>query len=313
MSMSFPNGIQNVSADCGSFKIWAVKDAGFCFGVERAVKLAQEAAARFGKVYSLGPLIHNNEVVAMLASEGIHVAKTLDEVKQEAVISRSHGLPPETAQAAKRKGIKIIDVTCPFVKKAQDYASLLRKKGYHILIVGNADHPEVRALLGFSGPDAQVVSGPAQISLPAKISRVGVIAQTTERMEVLSATVGAVIAQSAEVRVFNTLCDSVLSRRENTSALAELCDIVIVVGGKHSANTNQLAAVSRQCGTETHHIERPEEINPRWFEGKTNAGVTVGASTPMWITSAVIESLRKISAHSHAVAQSCPTAKTDAP
>ncbi len=289
------NGIQLTTVEGGRFDIWCAGNAGFCFGVERAVKLAQDAAARLGKVFSLGPLIHNRDVVESLATEGIHVAETLDDVKEAAVIARSHGLPPDILNAAKRKGITVIDGTCPFVKKAQDYAALLRTEGYHIVIVGNADHPEVKALHGFSGRDAQIVGNDCEVNLPEGVQRVGVIAQTTERIQVFSQVVASVAARSKEVRVFNTVCDSALSRRANTLRLAEVCDVVVVVGGKHSANTKQLAAVSRHYGTETHHIERPNELERPWFDGKKSVGVTVGASTPVWITSAVVDRLKELS------------------
>jgi len=249
MTKKHTEGIQLTTVEGGRFDIWCAENTGFCFGVERAVKLAQNAAARLGKVFSLGPLIHNRDVVESLATEGIHVAKTLDEVKEAAVIARSHGLPPDVLDAAKRKGIRVIDGTCPFVKKTQDYAVLLRQEGYHIVIVGNADHPEVRALLGFSGRDAQIVGNDCEVKLPQGVERVGVIAQTTERIQVFSQVVASVVASSKEVRVFNTVCDSALSRRANTLKLAEICDVVVVVGGKHSANTKQLAAVSRHYGT----------------------------------------------------------------
>ncbi|MCD6327988.1 4-hydroxy-3-methylbut-2-enyl diphosphate reductase [bacterium] len=288
-------GIQKVQIKDGRFNVWCVKDAGFCFGVERAVKMAKDAAARFGRVYSLGPLIHNKDVVESLEREGICVAESLEQVGQNAVIARSHGLPPEIAQAAHKRRIEIIDGTCPFVKKAQDYAKLLRNEGYHIVIVGNASHPEVKGLLGFSGRDAQVVNADTELELTGNPARVGIIAQTTERIEVFARIVSNVVSQAKEVRVFNTVCDSAISRRENTRRLANFCDVVIVIGGKHSANTNQLTAVSRQCGTQTYHIERPEQLMPEWFKGKHSVGVTVGASTPEWITSAVIDRLRESS------------------
>ncbi len=289
------DGIQLTTVEGGRFDIWCAENAGFCFGVERAVKLAQDAAARLGKVFSLGPLIHNWDVVESLATEGIHVARMLDEVNEGAVIARSHGLPPDILNAARRKGITVIDGTCPFVKKAQDYAALLKTEGYHIVIVGNADHPEVKALHGFSGRDAQIVGNDCEVNLPEGVQRVGVIAQTTERIQVFSQVVASVAASSKEVRVFNTVCDSALSRRANTLRLAEVCDVVVVVGGKHSANTKQLAAVSRHYGTETHHIERPEELKSAWLARKRSVGVTVGASTPVWITSAVVDRLKELS------------------
>jgi len=290
-----PDGIRRTPIEGGRFDIFCAEDAGFCFGVERAVRLAKDAAARFGRVFSLGPLIHNRDVVEALRSEGIQVASTLDEVNGEVIIARSHGLPPELAEGAKRRGMNIIDGTCPFVKKAQENAALLRKEDYHIVIVGNANHPEVRALLGFSGPNSQVVGSDSQIKLPHGVQKVGVIAQTTEQIEVFSRVVATVAAQAKVVRVFNTVCDAVLSRRANTLKLAELCNVVIVVGGRHSANTKQLAAVSRHHGTKTHHIERPEEIEAAWFHGKKSVGVTVGASTPVWITSSVVERLKELS------------------
>ena len=291
--------IESVWLEGGSFKVYYLREAGFCFGVERAVQLAREAAKRYGIVFSVGPLIHNTQVVQLLEAEGIRVADSVDQVRSGVMIVRSHGLGPEVLQEAREKGIEIIDGTCPFVEKAQDYARLLCEEGYHPVIVGNARHPEVRALLSFAGPRAQVVGEDCSLELPDGASRVGIVAQTTERLEVFREVVAFVVSRAREVRVFNTICDSALSRRKNTRRLAELCDVVLVVGGRHSANTNQLAAVSRSVGTETHHIEVPDEIDPAWFKAKKTVGVTVGASTPIWITSAVIERLKQISQDLH--------------
>lgn len=288
-------GIRLIPSDGGRFAIWCVRDAGFCFGVERAIRIATDAAARHGEIHSLGPLIHNNQAVERLESQGIHVASSLQETGGGPVITRSHGLAPGLLEEAKRRGIDVIDGTCPFVEKAQQYVKLLREEGYEIVIVGNAEHPEVKGLLGFSGKDVQVVSNSSELKPLKTPRRVGVVAQTTERVSVFVDVVGTLIESAKEVRVYNTICDSVLSRRENTSKLASTCDVVIVVGGRHSANTTQLAATSMQLGTETHRIERPEELEASWFVGKSAVGVTVGASTPGWITAGVINRLKELS------------------
>lgn len=246
-------------------------------------------------IYTLGPLIHNPQVVRKLEKMGIHPVSTVDETQGGMLIVRSHGVPPQVLEKAVAQGMEIIDATCPFVKKAQRKVAELAEEGFIVLIIGDRHHPEVQALLGYGKGKArfleEVVPGEA-------FSRVGIVCQTTQSRESLDQgvievleTMGSVLE---ELRVCNTICESTQVRQRECRALAEFSDLVIVVGGKNSANTTRLAEISRSILGETYHIEGAEELDPRWFRGKKRIGVTAGASTPDWIIGEVVEKIKLI-------------------
>lgn len=276
-------------------KVLTVPNAGFCFGVKRAINIAfQSAKDSKNGVYTLGPIIHNPQVVERLSHEGV---KPVEDLKRKGIgklIIRSHGVPIEVLKEASDKGIEVIDATCPFVKNAQRYASLLSKEGYQVIIVGDREHPEVRSILSYAGGDAVVVNRASSIDEIPLNSKVGVIAQTTQRHSVFQEVVLKCLEKANDVKVYDTICDSTTKRQDETKRLAGQVDLVLVVGGKCSANTTQLASISKQMGTKTFHIEVPEEIEEDWFLGVEKVGVTAGASTPDWIIESVLERIREI-------------------
>ncbi|MBI5050144.1 MAG: 4-hydroxy-3-methylbut-2-enyl diphosphate reductase [Nitrospirae bacterium] len=190
-------------------------------------------------------------------------------------------------------GYKIVDATCPFVKKAQKRAQTLKEEGYQILIVGDKEHPEVQALLGFAGDDAIVLCD--KDTVPPLKKKVGIIVQTTQPVEALKKIVCHVISEAEEVKVYNTICDSTSQRLEETKDLAKEVDIMMVVGGKNSANTAQLARLSAEICPRVYFIETTDEIKEDWFNGAKKIGITGGASTPRWIIDGVVKKLKEIS------------------
>lgn len=277
-------------------KIIQAKNAGFCFGVKRAMKLASKAAADSANpVYSLGPLIHNPQQVEYLAKRGVRVVSDLDTPNAgDTLIIRSHGTSPEVLEEAKDKGFVTVNATCPFVMKAQKFAQQLSAEGYQVIIVGEGDHPEVIGIMGFAGADAHVVEKASDMTnLPIK-SRVGIIAQTTQSFNNFREVVAALLEKSDELKVFNTICHATSERQESALDIARKVDMVIVVGGHNSANTSRLASLCTQAGVVTHHIETADELQASWLENIMAVGVTAGASTPEWIIEAVIDKLRAL-------------------
>lgn len=264
--------------------------SGFCFGVKRALKIAFEAARKHdGQVATLGPIIHNPQVVAKLEEEGLSVVGSLDEIPRDGtLVVRSHGLPGEILERALERGMSIVDATCPFVKQAQDAAARLEREGYRIVIVGERDHPEVLSVTGNLREHATVVEGPESVEPLGVRGKVGVVCQTTQPMEHLRAVVDALLPAVRELRVFNTVCAATLERQENALELAARVDIMLVVGGKNSANTRRLWELCKEAGSDAYHIETADELEPAWFEGKREVGVVGGASTPHWIVDEIV-------------------------
>jgi 4-hydroxy-3-methylbut-2-enyl diphosphate reductase len=266
-------------------KITIVRSAGFCFGVKRAVEIAFDIAAkRGGRVVTFGPIIHNPQVIERLRSEGVDHVEDVEAVlarNASAVIVRTHGIPEETIGRLRETGAEVIDATCPFVKKAQQYAKLLSDEKYQVIILGDREHPEVKGLMSYAGPDAIVIAEGGAI--PRLRSRVGIVVQTTQQMANLSALVAGVVGRVKEMKVYNTICNSTADRLGETESLAREVDVMIIVGGRNSANTSQLAALTASMNIPSYHIETAGELRPEWFSGARHVGITAGASTPDWI------------------------------
>ncbi len=274
-------------------KIELAKGAGFCFGVKRAVNIALETARQVDPpVYTIGPIIHNPQVVERLRQQGIIPVAEITDLPPGVVIIRSHGIHPDLLQQIKALGHRVVDATCPFVRRAQNYAEQLHKGGFKTVIVGKKDHPEVEGLLGHSGQKAVVVYNSSELKQLGGYKRIGVIAQTTTPFSQFQQVVLKLLEKTKELRVYNTTCRSTEKRRKETANLAKRADLMIIVGGKNSANTSRLAELCRQIGTETHHIETAAELSPEWFKGKSLVGVSAGTSTPHWIIDEVINSLK---------------------
>jgi 4-hydroxy-3-methylbut-2-enyl diphosphate reductase len=269
-------------------KILLAKRAGFCFGVKRATQMAFEAAGMDKKTYTLGPIIHSPQVVSRLEEMGVKVLKNLKSLDSGTIIIRSHGVAAGEIDEAVQKELEIVDATCPFVKKAQEHVKSLSESGYGVVVVGDADHPEVQGIVSYGGDKVFVVGSGEEVRNLPKMNKIGVVAQTTQSFENLKNVVSECLLRGGEIRVFNTICDATAVRQEEAKELACQVDCMLVVGGLNSANTRRLAEVCAEIQPRTHHIETAAEILPSWFVGVERVGVTAGASTPKWIIDEVV-------------------------
>ncbi len=275
-------------------EITVAKMAGFCFGVKRALDITFDLAKNSQeRIYTYGPLIHNPQVVENLKNEGVDTVDSLDSPDINTIIIRTHGVSPKVYVETSKMGYNVIDATCPFVKKAQKFTQELKEKGYQVIIIGDRHHPEVQGLIGFAGSDVVVVDDTDQ--LPPLKNKVGIIVQTTQAFETFERIVSHILRYTREVKIYNTICDSTSQRVGETKELAQKVDLMIIVGGKNSANTNQLAKLSKDVCAKVYHIETSDELDETWFHNVTNVGITGGASTPQWIIDAVEYKIKEIS------------------
>jgi 4-hydroxy-3-methylbut-2-enyl diphosphate reductase len=258
------------------------RHAGYCYGVQRALRLALEAVDHVeGPIATLGPIIHNPAVVEDLAGRGVQAVDSLDEAKGGTVLVRTHGVPPQVVDAARGRGLQVIDATCPFVTVAQRKAAALAQAGYVVLILGEREHPEVAGIKACGGPDALVVEQAAELDSGYVVNqRVGIVVQTTQTYAALSALVAMVSPLARETLVYNTICEATEQRQEAAREMAREVDCLLVVGGRNSANTRRLASLCREIQPRTFHVERAAELQPEWIARCRTVGITAGASTP---------------------------------
>jgi 4-hydroxy-3-methylbut-2-enyl diphosphate reductase len=275
-------------------KINIAKKAGFCFGVKRAIDITFNLAKEDNKgLYTYGPLIHNPQVVEELRQKGVKTVDDLTSPDIRTIIIRTHGVSPEVYAETNKMGYNVIDATCPFVKKAQNFAQILNDEGYQVLIIGDKEHPEVQGLIGFAGGHAVVADSPD--NLPALKNKVGIIVQTTQPFDTFRNIVLQVINAVREVKIYNTICDFTAQRVKETRELAKKVELMVIVGGKNSSNTNQLVKLSKDVCAKVYHVETADEIKEEWFQGIENVGITGGASTPQWIIDDAVNKIREIS------------------
>lgn len=276
-------------------KIVCAKSAGFCFGVERAIKLANQAVKENkNKVWTLGPLIHNPQEVRRLEKKGIVPVSDLKKVGSDLVIIRSHGASPLVLREIKKRRLKFIDTTCPFVLKAQRLAQKLQKEGYFVVVVGERNHPEVQNIIGYTNGKAVAIGGVKDLKdIPSGEKRIGVVSQTTQTLETFIAVINELLLKCRELKIYNTICKATTERQREAKAIAERVDVMLVVGGRNSANTTHLADICRGTGAKVYHIETDAEIKSDWLENNSRVGITAGASTPDWIINGVIKKLKK--------------------
>ncbi|NLM36899.1 MAG: 4-hydroxy-3-methylbut-2-enyl diphosphate reductase, partial [Firmicutes bacterium] len=277
-------------------KIIIGEKAGFCFGVERALRIARESRAQNQQpVYILGALIHNPRVIADLEQQGVKTITDLEEAEPGGILLiRSHGAGPQVFAAAQERGLKVVDATCPFVKQEQNYAQELRRDGYQVLVVGDPNHPEVQAVVDTVEGEAVVVNPacPEEWRTKPFKPKLGLVCQTTLPQEQLATVVEALLPVAKELKVFNTICHATIARQAETAKLAQEVDVLLVIGGKNSANTRKLVEIGAAF-TPTYHIESGAEIDPQWLAGKKIIGVTAGASTPQSQISEVVDWLQQ--------------------
>lgn len=278
-------------------KIIVAKNAGFCFGVKRAVDMVNDLLAEKREIYMIGELVHNNQVVETLEKKGLRTVKSLDEIPNSGImVIRSHGVPIEVIEEAKQRGIEIIDATCPFVNKARIVARDFYKKGYETLICGDKNHVEIIGINSLTGNSAKIVNSAEQVKdVNFEKSIIGVMSQTTYKLSLLKEVVSALMDQGYKKIVMeNTICLDSATKQAEIRSLAKEVDVMIVVGGRSSSNTNKLAEISAAAGTTTHHIEIADELKKEWFTEANNVGVAAGASTAQFLIDAVVEEIKNM-------------------
>jgi 4-hydroxy-3-methylbut-2-enyl diphosphate reductase len=247
-----------------------------------------------GELYTLGDIIHNPQVVSDLESKGIQRIDSLDELDSGTCVIRTHGIPPSLENEIKSRGLKILDATCPVVRKSQELVVGLVNDDYQVVIVGKAHHPEVIGLLGYAGDQGRVISHPDEL-VGLRIRRVGVVAQTTISRDLFSQVLYGLLNVADELKVHVTICRTTIQRQESALNLAKMVDFMLVVGGRNSSNTVHLYKMLEKNGPPVEHIETPEEIDPAWFGGNVlKVGITAGASTPNWVIEGVADKLNQL-------------------
>ena len=266
---------------------------GFCYGVKRAIKIARENASPDGSSCTLGPIIHNPQMVERLKTEGVGTVDHLDDLPQGRIIIRSHGVGPDTYDEAESRGLELVDATCPHVKKAQLSANELAEQGYHVVIIGEKRHPEVQSIGEWAGGDADIVETEEEAEKLGSFPRLGIVSQTTFSGERFKSIVSVLLEKSRDVRILRTICTATDQRQKAAQELAKKVDVMLVIGGKNSANTTRLAQLCAKI-CPTHHIETAEELQAGWFENIEKIGITAGASTPDWIIKEVYIKCQRI-------------------
>ena len=267
---------------------------GFCYGVKRAIKIAKEHAD--GETSTLGPIIHNPQMVERLKAEGVGMVEDLDAMEEGTIIIRSHGVGPQVYEKIQAKGLKIVDATCPHVKKAQMSAKKLAKDNYKVVIVGEKNHPEVKSIFEWTDCRAAILENEIEAENFAPCPKLGIVSQTTVAEAHFKKIVLQLLNKSKDIKILRTICTATEQRQTAAMELASKVDVMIVVGGRNSANTTKLAKLCESKCT-TYHIETAQEILPEWFQ-KSNqvfkVGITAGASTPDWIIREVHDKCQRI-------------------
>ncbi len=266
-------------------KVKVAKSAGFCFGVKRAIDMVYEEAAKGGKVYILGPVIHNEQVVSDLESKGVKVVdniESLDAGQDTTVIIRSHGVPEEIINRLKEKNIRIVDATCPFVSKIHHIVKEKYNEGYHIVVIGNAKHPEVEGVCGWCGNSADVIGSVEEAGKYSnyKDKKLCVVSQTTFNYKKFQDIVDILVKKSYDIVVMNTICNATEERQTEAGTIARQSDAMLVIGGKHSSNTQKLFEICKRVCPDTYFIQTLDDLDLKKLQSFRSVGITAGASTP---------------------------------
>jgi len=270
-------------------EIRLAKSYGFCFGVKRAIKIAEESP----NSVTFGPLIHNkNEIQRLKDRYNVGLVEDVKDVTPKSrVVIRTHGIPKPLLKELRQKDVEVIDATCPFVTKPQEIVEKMSEEGYSIVIFGDKNHPEIKGVMSYAKDPVVVLSVEELEGKPLK-ERVATVAQTTRKFEEYQKIVNYLMQHKKEVRVFNTICNATFENQDAARELSGEADIMIVIGGKNSSNTKQLFNICKENCIDSYLIENAKELQPEWFEGKKLCGITAGASTPDWIIEEVIENIK---------------------
>jgi len=278
-------------------EILLAKDMGFCWGVRRAIDIMEQAADQYGEIISVGPIVHNPQVVSELEAKGVRTGKP--ETSSTPVAITAHGVGPQVLEEVRGTGAEVIDGTCPIVTRSQRWAKRMAEQGFSVLVFGDPDHREVRGVIAWAGDKAIPIRDGQPLPDPFP-NRVALISQTTQTPERFAEFVAQVMTEHVnditEMRLINTLCQVTSNQQSAARELAQECDMMLVVGGRASANTRHLLEVVQGEGVRAYHIETADEIDPTWLAGVERLGVTAGASTPDSAVEVVVDRVRELSA-----------------
>lgn len=277
-------------------KVLLADERGFCFGVERAVDMVEDALAGDETVRTLGPLIHNNEEMGRLEKSGVTMISEPVQIKRgETAVIRAHGVTPDVQNDLESRASKVVDATCPFVTRVQRLASRAADENRHVIVVGNPDHPEMVGVKGYAPEHAFVINSAAELAGLPKLKNPLVVSQTTIKAKTFFDTAEAVkeIAEG-ETQIINTICSATRDRQESAQALAGQVDAFYIIGGEHSSNSRKLVAVCKEQCEKSFLIQTEEDIDPTDLVGVETVGVTAGASTPNWLIDNVVKRLEGI-------------------
>lgn len=275
-------------------KVLVAEKCGFCLGVKNAIKMAKQTLADQDDVYSLGSIIHNQDVVNELANSGLKTVEAVDQIESGTVLIRSHGATRKQLEKIKVKGLNIVDATCVLVKRLQKISQQLNEDGYKVAMIGDKNHPEVQAIVGFAD-DVVVIGDETDLGKLSSHEKLGVICQTTQTPEYFAQMLGNIVKKGfSELKVINTLCNEAISRQESAVKICRQVDIMFVLGGLHSANTRKLAELCKKHNNQTFHLQNWAELDKTLLSGKSVAGVTAGASTPDRVINEFVENLKKM-------------------
>lgn len=271
------------------------RHAGFCFGVERAIDIVKEAAKEYNRVVTFGPIIHNPQVVGELKENGVATIKSLDEVSKDmSVVIRSHGIEKEEALFLSKNAENVIDAACPFVKKAQKAALRLSKYCDYIIILGETNHPEVKGIVSYIDIPYKVIESAEEVDTLDYVEKYGFLAQTTQNISIFENATKKLQKKCKELSVAKTICSATEKRQEAAIEVASKVEVMIVVGGKNSANTTRLYHLCKEVCPQTYHIETVDELSSDIFNGINKIGITAGASTPTYLLKKVREYILEV-------------------
>ena len=273
-------------------KIELAQNYGFCFGVKRAIKIAEENQ----NAATYGPLIHNSKEIARLDQDfNVGLIEDFNRFKAgDKAIVRTHGIVKSELAELKAKGVNVVDATCPYVTKPQEIAQEMSEAGYDVVIFGDEKHPEIKGVKSYAANGAKVVTNIEELKSLKLREKIALIAQTTRKVENYMAIANYLIPKYKEVRVFNTICNATFENQDAIRTLSQKADVMIIIGGKNSSNTKQLFSIAQDHCKDSFHIEDENEIESSWFHEKNLCGISAGASTPDWIIENVINSIKKV-------------------
>ncbi len=271
---------------------------GFCFGVERAVEMVEEALTKGETVRSLGPLIHNDQEMQRLGRHGVQtIIEPVQIGRGETAVIRAHGVTPDVQHELEEKASKVVDATCPFVTRVQKLAARAAGQDRHVVVVGNPDHPEMIGVKGYAPDHAFVIRDETEVAGLPRLRNPLVVSQTTIKAKTFFDTADAIKERTDDdVQVVNTICSATRDRQEAARALAGMVDVFYIIGGRHSSNSVKLLAVCKEQCKKSFLIETEDEINPADLAGASRVGVTAGASTPDWLIKKIVQHLENIGA-----------------